>query len=177
MAPPDVEDPRLIYRMPAASRRLALALAIALSVFLLALAPQWLRSENTPAGRVFLEAVWLVLAVLVAMLALTARTAFLFGIAGVVSRQWWGSRSLAFADMSGCTVHPETQMNGRGPIARGWRVTFLPADPAVRPLTLFVDERVPLDPCILARLRSIAVLDERALKVLGLATLDKSARP
>ena len=111
------------------------------------------------------------LAALAASLVSNLRSAYIFGLYGVTSREWSGSRTLAYSDMANCTVHEETIRGGArsGPTRYGMRVVFLPARPDVQPLSMFIDKRVPLDPRIITRLRGVPKLDPRALKVLDLA--------
>ena len=160
----------LVYRLPLLNRAAGAALALAVLAFLLVMWPQVLdASLPTPALLLF-GALWLTMLAGCGRMVLGVRIAFVFGVDGVVSLAWWGTRSLAYADMAGCTVVREAQANGRGPVVQGYRVTFEAMHPAMSPLHLFVQDGLPLDPAILRRLKTVAGLSRRQLKLLELAS-------
>ncbi len=160
----------LVYRPPLLTRFAGAAFAVAMLAFLLAMWAQVLdMSLSTPALLVF-GALWLAMIAGCIRMALSVRTAFVFGVDGVASRQWWGTRVLAYADMAGCTVTHEYLSNGRRPAVCGYHVTFEAMRRGTRPLHLFVQDGLPLDPAILRRLKTVPGLSRRQLKLLELAS-------
>ena len=160
----------LVYRPPLLIRLAGAAFAVAMLVFLLAMWAQVLdMSPSAPVLLVF-GAFWLAMIAGCIRMALSVRTAFVFGVDGVASRQWWGTRVLAYADMAGCTVTHENLANGRGPAVCGYHVTFEAMRRGIRPLHLFVQDGLPLDPAILRRLKTVPGLSPRQLKLLELAS-------
>lgn len=146
------------------------AFALALLVFLLAMWPQVLDMSRSPLAVLAFGALWLALVSGCVCLALSVRTAFVFGVDGVASRQWWGTRAMAYADMAGCTVVHEEPAAGRGAAVGGYRVTFAAMRRGVRPLQLFVQDGRPLDAAILRRLKTVPGLSRRQLKILEVAS-------
>ena len=160
----------LVYRLPLLTRVAGAALALALLVFLLAMWPQVLDMSQSPTALLAFGALWLAMIAGCVWMALSVRTAFVFGVDGMASRQWWGTRALAYADIAGCTVVHEEQASGRGAVVRGYRVTFEAMRPGIRPLRLFVQDGRPLQPAILRRLKTVPGLSRRQLKILELAS-------
>jgi hypothetical protein len=166
----------LVYRLPLLTRAAGAALAVAVLAFLLVMWPQVLdASLPTPALLLF-GALWLTMIAGCVRMALSVRIAFIFGVDGVVSREWWRTRTLAYADIAGCTVVHAEQTNSRGPVVRGYRVTFEAMRPATRPLCLFVQDGLPLDAAIIRRLKTVPGLSPRQLKLLELTTSSHAHR-
>ena len=161
----------LVYRLPLLTRVAGATLAVAVLAFLLVLWPQVLDASLPMPVLLLFGAVWLVMIAGCVWTALCVRTAFIFGVDGVVSREWWGTRTLAYADMAGCTVVHEGQTNGRDPVG-GYRVTFEAMRPGTPPLRLFVQDGLPLDTAIVRRLKTVPGLSRRQLKLLELASSD-----
>ena len=160
----------LVYRLPLPARAAGAAFAVAVLVFLLAAWPQVLDASLPAPALLVAGALWLALIAGCVRMILSVRIAFVFGVDGVESREWWGTRTLAYADMAGCTVVHEEHANGRGPVVRGYSVTFEAMRPGVGPLRLFVQDGLPLDTAIVRRLKTVPGLSRRQLKILELAT-------
>ena len=162
----------LVYRLPLLTRAAGAALAVAVLAFLLVMWPQVLdASLPTPALLLF-GALWLVMIAGCVRMALSVRIAFIFGVDGVASRERWGTRTLDYADIAGCTVVHEEQTNSRGPVVGGYRVTFEAMRPGTPPLRLFVQDGLPLNAAIVRRLKTVPGLSRRQLKLLELASSD-----
>jgi len=162
----------LVYRLPLLTRVAGAALAVAVLAFLLVMWPQVLDAALPTPALLLFGAVWLTMIAGCVRMALSVRIAFIFAVDGVVSRAWWRTRTLAYADIAGCTVVHEEQANGRGAVARGYRVTFEAMRPGTPPLCLFVQDGLPLDAAIIRRLKTVPGLSPRQLKLLELASSD-----
>ena len=162
----------LVYRPPLLTRAAAAVVAVLVLVFLLAMWPQVLDAALPTSAMLILGVVWLALIAGCVRMALGVRIAFVFGTDGVVSREWWGTRRLAYAAIAGCTVDREEQKHGRGPTVRGYRLAFQAMRPGLAPLQLFIQDGLPLDTAIVRRLKTVPGLSRRQLKILEMATLD-----
>ena len=163
-------DSDLVYRQPLLTRAAGAAFAVAVLGVLLVLWPQVLDLSLPKPALLAFGALWFALGAGCVRMALNVRVAFIFGTDGVASREWWGTRTLPYADVAGCTVLQEEQKNGRGPVVGGFRVTFEAMRPGTPPLTLFVADSLPLDGAIVRRLKTVPGLSRRQLKLLELAT-------
>jgi hypothetical protein len=159
----------LVYRPPFGKRLLGAGFAL---VSLAVLAAAWPRllELSLPAPAVLAcGALWLALVGGCLRLALSLRTAFVFGVDGVAARGALRTRTLAYEHIAGCTIEREELAEGRGPALRGWRLAFEAMHPGVEPLRLFIVDGVPLDPAIIRRLKTVPGLSSRQLKVIELA--------
>ena len=163
-------DSDLVYRQPLLTRAAGAAFAVAVLGVLLVLWPQVLDLSLPKPALLAFGALWFALGAGCVRMALNVRVAFIFGTDGVASREWWGTRTLPYADVAGCTVLQEEQKNGRGPVVRGHRVSFEAMRPGTPPLALFVRDDLPLDIAIVRRLKTVPGLSRRQLKLLELAT-------
>jgi hypothetical protein len=160
----------LVYRQPLLTRAAGAGFAVVVLVVLLALWRQVLDLSLPDSAMLALGVLWFAMIATCVRMALAVRIAFIFGADGVVARERWGTRTLAYADIAGCTVVHEERPVARGQVVRGFSVTFQAMRRGVRPLELFVHERVPLDPAIVRRLKTVPGLSERQLKLLELAS-------
>ena len=160
----------LVYRLPLPTRVAGAAFSVAMLAVLLVMWPQVLDAALPAPALLASGALWLVMIAGCVWMALNVRNAFIFGVDAVVSREWWGTRALAYSDIAGCTVVHEEQANGRGPVVRGYRVTFEAMRPGTPPLRLFVQDGRPLNAAIVRRLKTVPGLSRRQLKILELAT-------
>ena len=159
----------LVYRLPLMTRVAGAAFAVVALAFLLVMCQQIVLMDVPTPALLACAALWLLLIAGCVRMALGMRIAFIFGADSVVSREWWGTRSMAYADIAGCTFLHEEQANGRGPVVRGCRVTFQAMRPGIRPLRLFVQDGRPLDAAIVRRLKTVPGLSTRQLKILEMA--------
>ncbi|MEO5687082.1 MAG: hypothetical protein ABIR54_06945 [Burkholderiaceae bacterium] len=162
----------LVYRLPLTTRVAGAAFAVAVLAFLLFMWPQVVGLDLPSPALLAAAALWLMMISGCAWMALSVRIAFIFGVDSVVSREGWRARAMAYADMAGFTVVHEEQAKGRGPVVRGYRVTFEAMRPGTPPLGLFVQDGRPLDAAIVRRLKTVPGLSRRQLKLLELASAD-----
>jgi hypothetical protein len=162
----------LVYRLPLLTRVAAAALAVAVLALLLVMWPQVLDAALPTPALLLFGALWLVMIAGCVWTALSVRIAFIFGVDGVASRERWGTRTLDYADMAGCTVVHEEPANRRGPVMGGYRVTFEAMRPGTPPLRLFVQDGLPLNAAIVRRLKTVPGLSRRQLKILESASSD-----
>lgn len=160
----------LVYRPPLLNRVAGAACAVAVLAFLLGAWPQVLDASLPAPALLAAGVLWLMLIAGCVWIALSVRIAFIFCVDSMVSREWWGTRTLAYSDIAGCTVVHEEQTTGRGPAVRGYRVTFEAMRPGTPPLCLFVRDGRPLDTAIVRRLKTVPGLSRRQLKILELAS-------
>jgi hypothetical protein len=160
----------LVYRLPLLTRVAGAAFAIVVLGVLLVMWPQVLDASLPTPALLVSGALWLLMIAGCIWMALSVRIAFIFGVDGVASRERWGTRTLAYSDVAGCTVVHEEQANSRGPVVRGYRVTFEAMRPGTPPLRLFVQDGLPLDTAIVRRLKTVPGLSRRQLKLLELAS-------
>jgi hypothetical protein len=156
----------LVYRLPLMTRLAGAVFAVAVLAFLVVLWPQIVGMDLPTPALLVAAAAWLMLICGCVWMALGVRIGFIFGVDSMVSREWWGTRAMAYADIAGCTVVREEQSNGRGPAVSGYRVTFEAMRPGVHPLRLFVQDGRPLDAAIVRRLKTVPGLSQRQLKIL-----------
>jgi hypothetical protein len=162
----------LVYRLPLLTRVAGAALAVAVLAFLLVMWPQVLDASLPIPALLLSGALWLMMIAGCVWMALSVRIAFIFGVDGIVSREWWRTRTLPYANIAGCTVVHAKRTNGRGPVVRGYRVTFEAMRRGTPPLCLFVQDGLPLDAAIIRRLKTVPGLSPRQLKLLELASSD-----
>ena len=160
----------LVYRQPLLTRAAGAGFALAVLVVLLVTWPQVLELSLPTPAVLAIGALWFAMIATCVRMALAVRVAFIFGVDAVVSRERWGTRTLDYADMAGCTVVHEEQPNGRGPVVGGYRVTFEAMRPGTRPLHLFVQDGLPLNAAIVRRLKTVPGLSPRQLKILEMAS-------
>ena len=160
----------LVYRAPLLNRLAGAACAVVVLALLVGMWPQVLDASLSTPALLAASALWFVMIAGCVWMALSVRVAFIFDVDSVVSREWWGTRTMAYSDIAGCTVVHEERPVARGQVVRGFSVTFQAMRRGVRPLELFVHERVPLDPAIVRRLKTVPGLSERQLKLLELAS-------
>ena len=167
----------LVYRLPLLTRAAGAAFAVAVLALLLAMGPQVLDSSLPMPALLLFGALWLVMMAGCVWMALSVRIAFIFGVDGVASRERWGTRTLDYADMAGCTVVHEEQADSRRPVVGGYRVTFEAMRPGTPPLRLFVQDGLPLDAAIIRRLKTVPGLSRRQLKLLESSSSEHARGP
>ena len=122
-------------------------------------------------GRCLLAAMWLFLIACSIRMTLSVRDRFVVGVDRISLRDWRRTRSLLFEDLAGCTVSLEEHVHSRSPTVRGTRLTFQSRHPNVASLSLFIDERAPIDAAIVQRLKALPMLPHRALRALEMASI------
>ena len=160
----------LAYRQPLGSRVVATATGAVMLAVLLALWPELLGASLTTPQLMLGACLWFALIAVGLRMALSLRTAFVFGADGVGARGAWRTRTLPYDHIAGCTVVPEEIPNRRGQPLRGLRLTFEAMHPGIKPFRLFIAEGRPLGPAIIARLKTVPGVSSRQLKVLQLAS-------
>jgi hypothetical protein len=162
----------LVYQQPLGSRIVAAAVGAAMLAVLLVLSPQLLDASLTTPQLLLGAGLWFALIAAGLRMALSLRTAFVFGVDGVAARGAWVTRTLPYEHIAGCTVVPEEIPNRRGQPFRGLRLTFEAMHPGIKPLRLFIADGRPLDAAIISRLKTVPGVSSRQLKVLQTASFD-----
>jgi hypothetical protein len=173
-------DSELIYQ-PTPAERIYLVLAcIPLLVCVFAVAPLVTRmatdSSVPVSGRTLLGALWIFGVAFSIRATLSVRNRFVVGCDRIYLTNWRGTRTLLFEELASCTVTPESHTYQRLPTYWGTRLTFLSKRIGVAPLSLFIEERAPIDAEIVQRLKLLPMLTPRSLKALEMASTARGPR-